>query len=64
MTGSLVWLGEPGFLEPQKWPDDSPDWNKKLFPKGSGRQVLAAHKLTEEEFALPIAELVKKYPAP
>lgn len=49
--GSLVWIKGRRGPEPQKWPADAP-------------AKLAEHPLDADAFALPIAELARRYPAP
>jgi hypothetical protein len=56
VTGDLVYLPtQRGEYEPQKWPHDV---------VGTLRTPVRRHRLSEDEYALPIGELVRKYPPP
>jgi len=57
-TGRFVWVrGERG-PAPEKWPDDMPAGGM------TGKRIIREHKLSADEFALKIAILEQRYPAP
>lgn len=58
MTCVLVYCSWAGRILPQKW------WKESGDIIGGKRETLAEHELSAEEEAMPIAELIKRYPAP
>lgn len=58
VAGSLVWVKDMRGPTPEKWPADMASGGKV------NKEVLAEHKLGPDEFALKLAILVQRYPAP
>ena len=54
----LVWVRTRGQISAEKWSADTTAGSK------AEKLVVAYHELSLSEFGLPIAHLVKRYPAP